>query len=138
MSVNSNNIYTGYYDVKNFVDQSNNYTSAPMYLSEYPNATNILCANTNRMTNIITIPNKQMLYKSYTISSFTDNTLGNKLGEITFNCFYPDTGSETISGKSIQKMNVLGSNGIYSNINEVIIDFTTPPVRTIKFNIVVF
>jgi hypothetical protein len=137
MSVNSNNIYTAYYDIKNFVDQSNNYTVTPMYLSEYPNATNLLCANTNRMTNIITIPNKQMLYESYTISSFTDNTLVNKLGEITFTCFYADTGSETISGKSVQKMNVLGSTGIYSNINEVIIDFTTFPIRTIKFNIVV-
>jgi hypothetical protein len=137
MLVNSNNIYTAYYDIKNFVDQSNNYTVTPIYLSEYPNATNLLCVNTNRMKNIITIPNKQMLYESYTISSFTNNTLENKLGEITFTCFYADTGSETISGKSVQQMNVLGSTGIYSNINQVIIDFTTFPIRTIKLNIIV-
>jgi hypothetical protein len=134
---NSNNIYTGYYDIKNFVDQSNNYTVSPIFLEEYPNSTHILCVNTNRMKNIVTISNKQMLYESYTLSSFTNNTLQNKLGEITFNCFYMDDGIETTSGDSIQTMNVLGSNGIYANINQVIVDFTTPPIRTIKFNIIV-
>jgi len=134
---NTNNIYTGYYDINNFVDQSNNYTASPIFLVEYPTNTHILCANSNRMKNIISIPNKQMLYESYTLSSFTDNTLENKLGEITFNCFYTDDGIDTTSGDSIQKMNVLGSNGIYANINQVIIDFTTPPIRTLKFNIIV-
>jgi len=134
---NPNNIYTGYYDIKNFVDQANNYTVSPIFLEEYPNATHILCVNTNRMKNIVTIPNKQMLYESYTLSSFTNNTLQNKLGEITFNSFYMDDGIETTSGDSIQTMNVLGANGIYANINQVIVDFTTPPIRTIKFNIIV-
>jgi len=134
---NPNNIYTGYYNIKNFVDQSNNYTVSPIFLEEYPNATHILCVNTNRMKNIVTIPNKQMLYESYTLSSFTNNTLQNKLGEITFNSFYMDDGIETTSGDSIQTMNVLGANGIYANINQVIVDFTTPPIRTIKFNIIV-
>jgi len=132
-----NNIYTGYYDTRNFVDQSNSYTTTPLFLTEYPNATHILCFNSNRMKNIITIPDKQMLYESYTLSSFTDNTLEKKLGEITFNCFYKDNGIGSISGKSIQTMNVLGSNGIYSNINQVIVDFTTAPIRTLKFNIIV-
>jgi len=134
---NTNNIYTGYYNINNFVDQANNYTVSPIFLEEYPNDTHILCANSNRMKNIVTIPNKQMLYESYTLSSFTDNTLINKLGEITFNCFYADDGIDTTSGDSIQKMNVLGSNGIYANINQVIINFTTPPIRTLKFNIIV-
>jgi len=134
---NPNNIYTGYYDTTNFIDQPSNYTITPLFLAEYPNNTHILCLNTNRMTNIITIPDKQMLYESYTLSSFTDNTLENKLGEITFNCFYKDNGVGAISGKSIQTMNVLGSNGIYANINQVIVDFTTPPIRTLKFNIIV-
>ena len=134
---NTNNIYTGYYNINNFVDQANNYTVSPIFLEEYPNNTHILCANSNRMKNIVTIPNKQMLYESYTLSSFTDNTLINKLGEITFNCFYSDNVVGTLSGISIQTMDVLGSNGIYANINQVIINFTTPPIRTLKFNIIV-
>ena len=132
-----NNIYTGYYDIKNFVDQSDSYITTPLFLSEYPDAIHILCFYSNRMLNTITIPNKDMLYESYTLSSFTDNTLENKLGEITFNCFYKDNGIGTISGESIQTMNVLGSNGIYGNINQVIVDFTSPPIRTLKFNIIV-
>ena len=133
--MSANNIYTGYYDRKNLVDQSNNYRTLPLFLEEYPNGTHILCVNGTKMTNIITIPDKQMFYESYTLSSYTDNTMENKLGEITFNFFYPDNAVVIISGISIQTMNVLGSNGIYKNINQVIVDFTTPPIRTIKFNI---
>jgi hypothetical protein len=135
--MSANNIYTGYYDRTNFVDQANHYRTTPLFLEEYPNATNILCVNSNRMTNIITIPDKQMFYESYTLSSYTDNTLENKLGEITFNCFYSDNGVGTLSGISIQTMDVLGSSGIFKNINQVVVDFTKPPIRTLKFNIIV-
>jgi hypothetical protein len=131
-----NNIFTGYYNTKNFVDQPDSYTTTPLFLSEYPDAINILCFYSIRMLNTITIQNNNMLYESYTLSSFTDNTLENKIGEITFNCFYKDNGDGSISAESIQKMNVLGSNGIYGDINQVIVDFTNPPVRTLKFNII--
>ena len=86
------------------------------------------------MPPVITSLDNALFYEVYTWITYNDSSLTKKLGEITYNSLYPDSGSGTISQPSIQTMTVLGANGIYSGVTSVIMDFTAPPIRTIKFN----
>ena len=69
--------------------------------------------------------------ESYNLSSYTEDLTEQK-GIITFTNLYNDSGSGGISKASIHSFNVLGSNGIYKGIKNVIIDFTNP-VRQLYF-----
>jgi hypothetical protein len=78
-------------------------------------------------------PTIKFLYETYTISSYKDNNLEKKIGEITWNGLYPDNGSEGITTSSIQPFVVLGKSGIYKCVTKVIIDFRKGTERIIYF-----
>ena len=132
----ANNIITGYYNRNYFKDQPQNYITIPAFLSEYPNAITVLTVFSNRLVNTVSLQDVNLYYECYTWVTYTDNTLSVKLGQITYDALYPDSGTGSFTLPSIQNMTVLGASGIYANVNEVIMDFTQPPLRTIKFNIV--
>ena len=127
-------LFTGYYD-RTFRQQNpvNGYTTIPGWLDKYPNALTIVSINSVRELPVITAPDNTLFYEEYTWATYSDNTFKIKLGEITYSALYPDSGSGSVSAPSIQPMTVLGADGIYTGINKVIMDFTTPPIRTIKF-----
>lgn len=60
--------------------------------------------------------------ETYTITSFNTDLTKQK-GVITITNLYNDTGSGGVSTGGIVAFNVLGGNGIYSEIKTVIIDF---------------
>lgn len=126
--------FTGYY-TRNFIvtNLTNGLSTVPAFLDKYPNATTLVVIESNRVDPMITAPNYPMFYEMYTWSTYSDDTLTTKLGEITYNSFYPDSGSGTITEPSIQTMTVLGADGIYENINQVVMDFTAAPIRIIGF-----
>ena len=66
---NTNNIYTGYYDIKNFVDQSNNYTVSPIFLVELSSKQYrcLLLININKSASVRTIPIKLALTKKKSV-----------------------------------------------------------------------
>jgi hypothetical protein len=78
-------------------------------------------------------PNIKFLYETYTISSYNNFDLENKIGEITWNGLYKDTGSDGITSSSIQSFVVLGKSGIFKSVIKVIIDFTNATERIIYF-----
>ena len=130
----SNTVLTGYYN-KNFFQYNplNNYAIIPAFIQEYPNNTTIMSNLSYRMPPCITAPDLDLLYETYIWVTYEDSTLQVKLGEITYDCLYPDSGSGNISSPSIQNMTVLGADGIYAGVKVVIMDFTQPPIRTIQF-----
>ena len=125
---------TGYYNIK-FIqyDPSNNSSIIPTFISEYPNNTTIIYLTTTRLSPCVTVPDKNLVYETYTCATYEDDTLQVKLGEITYNSLYPDNGSGVISDKSIQDMTVLGADGIYDGVKVVTMDFTQSPIRIIQF-----
>jgi hypothetical protein len=127
-------LFTGYYNTA-FIEQNpvNGLLSLPAFLDKYPNALTILEVSSNRLLPVVTAPNTPLFYENFTWATYEDATFKNKLGEMTYDCLYPDTGSGIISAPSIQQMVVLGAQGIYAGVNKIIMDFTTPPIRTIKF-----
>ena len=130
----SNTLLTGYYN-NQFIQFNplNDYTIIPAFIQEYPNNTTIIAGPSLRMPACITAPDYDLFYEEYTWVTYEDSTLQVKLGEITYNCLYPDSGSANISGPSIQDMTVLGADGIYAGIKVVTMDFTQPNIRTIQF-----
>jgi hypothetical protein len=131
----SNTHITGYYN-RNFIKENpdNNISTIPAWLEQYPNNTTIVAVESYRMPPVITALDNALFYEVYTWITYNDSSLTKKLGEITYNSLYPDSGSGTISQPSIQTMTVLGADGIYSGVTSVVMDFTAPPIRTIKFN----
>jgi len=127
-------LFTGYYD-RTFLQENpkNGYVSIPGWLDKYPNALTLVQINSERLLPVVTAPNTLLFYELYTWATYTDNTFTTKVGEITYNCYYPDNGTGIVSAPSIQRMTVLGADGIYDGINKVIMDFTKPPIRTIQF-----
>ena len=93
-----------------------------------------VATESQRIPPVITSPNNSLFYEVYTWITYNDSSLTIKLGEITYNSLYPDSGSGTTSEPSIQTMTVLGADGIYTGVKSVVMDFTAPPIRTIKFN----
>jgi hypothetical protein len=127
-------LITGYYSTEFIVDNPvNGLSSIPAFLDEYPNALTIISVSSYRLLPVVTAPDAPLFYELYTWATYEDATFKKKLGEISYNCLYPDTGSGTVSAPSIQQMVVLGAQGIYAGVNKIIMDFTTPPIRTIKF-----
>jgi hypothetical protein len=127
-------LFTGYYNRVFAQDNPiNGYTSIPGWLDKYPNALTLVQVDSQRLLSVITSPTTPLFYELYTWATYTDNTFTTKLGEITYNCYYPDTGTGVTSAPSIQAMTVLGADGIYAGVNKVVMNFTTPPIRTIQF-----
>ena len=127
-------LFTGYYNrVFRSENPVNGYVSIPGWVDKYPNASTLVQIDSQRLLPVVTAPTTPLFYELYTWATYSDSTLTTKLGEITYNCYYPDNGTGTTSAPSIQKMTVLGADGIYAGINKVVMDFTTPPIRTIEF-----
>jgi hypothetical protein len=80
--------------------------------------------------------NLQLLYETYTLSSYkkeyVQNTYDNKIGEITWNGFYPNSGSNTDTTSPFQTFVVLGGSGIYSKVTKIVIDYRNS-VRKVYF-----
>jgi hypothetical protein len=130
----SNTLLTAYYNRDFFqYNPSNNYTIIPAFIQEYPNNTTIMSGSSYRMPPCVTAPDFDLFYETYTWVTYEDSTLKVKLGEITYDALYPDSGSGNISAPSIQDMTVLGADGIYAGVKIVTMDFTQPPIRTIQF-----
>jgi hypothetical protein len=130
----SNTLLTGYYNRDFFqYNPLNDYTVIPAFIQEYPNNTTIMSGSSVRLPPCITAPDFDLFYETYTWVTYEDSTLQVKLGEITYDCLYPDSGSGNISAPSIQDMTVLGADGIYAGVKIVTMDFTQPPIRTIQF-----
>jgi hypothetical protein len=127
-------LITAYYN-RQFVKENpeNGLSSIPGWLEQYPNALTVVSIESERLLPVVTAPDAPLFYELYTWATYEDATFKKKLGEISYNCLYPDTGSGTVSAPSIQQMVVLGAQGIYAGVNKIIMDFTTPPIRTIKF-----
>ena len=130
-------LITGYYniDISNTYPKSR-FTSLPAFIDKYPNSLTVVAAESINVIPVATAPFTPLLYEFYTWATYNDNTFSIKLGEISYNCLYPNSDLGITSSPSIQKMSVVSANGIYSGVNQVIMDFTTPPIRTIKFNYV--
>ena len=131
----SNTLLTGYYN-RNFIKENldNNINTIPAWIEQYPDNTTIVAADSQRIPPVITAPNNALFYEVYTWVTYNDSSLTIKLGEITYNCLYPDSGTGTITKPSIQTMTVLGADGIYKGVKSVVMDFTKPPIRKIEFN----
>jgi len=124
----------GYYDLKFSKENlENNYVSVPGWIEQYKDSVTIVTFNSDRILPVVTVPDKPLLYELYTWTTYTDESLKTKIGEISYNALYPDNGSGFITDKGIQEFNVLSSCGIYHYVNKVVMDFTTPPIRTISF-----
>ena len=120
-------LLTGYYNKKNVIENpNNNIATTVAWLEQYPNNTTIIAIQSYRIPASITVA----FYEVYTWITYNDYNFTVKLGEITYNSFYPDNGT----GISTQTMTVLGADGIYSGVKSVIMDFTDPSIRIIKFN----
>jgi hypothetical protein len=80
--------------------------------------------------------NLQLLYETYTLSSYkkehNKSVYDNKIGEITWNGFYPNSGTNTDTTSSFQTFVVLGGSGIYSKVKKIVIDFRDS-IRKIYF-----
>lgn len=126
--------FTGYYNINFFVDTYTiqGLSSIPVFIDKYPNSTTILVVKINRVNPIVTV-DKKLLYEEYIYTTYEDSSLNIKLGSLTCNAVYPDEGQGIISEESIQNLTVLGADGIYAGINQVIINFKTPPIRKIEF-----
>jgi hypothetical protein len=73
---------------------------------------------------------EKYLYETYTVSSYDKHK---KLGQITWNSLYKDNTSQgNTTSNSIEKFALTSSNGIYKNIDSVIIKFAYP-LRKIYF-----
>lgn len=130
----SNTILTGYYN-KNFFQYNplNDYVITPAFIQEYPDNTTIVSVSGARLPPCITAPDYNLFYETYTWATYEDSTLQVKLGEITYNSLYPDSGSGSVSSASIQDMTVLGADGIYKGVKVVTMDFMDSEIRTIQF-----
>ncbi len=124
-------LFTGKYNTINR-NVEGNISTLPCEISINPNGYNIRPAQWNYVSDK-NRPNIKFLYESYTISSYSDYNLENKIGEITWNGLYPDTGSGGITTTSIKPFVVLGKSGIYKCVNKVIIDFTNGTERIMYF-----
>jgi hypothetical protein len=80
--------------------------------------------------------NLQLLYETYTLSSYkkecNQSLYDNKIGEITWNGFYPNSGTNTDTTSSFQTFVVLGVNGIYTKVTKIVIDFRNS-IRKVYF-----
>jgi hypothetical protein len=80
--------------------------------------------------------NLQLLYETYTLSSYkkeySQSVYDNKIGEITWNGFYPNSGTNTDTTSSFQQFVVLGGSGIYTKVKKIVIDFRNS-IRKIYF-----
>ena len=80
--------------------------------------------------------NLQLLYETYTLSSYkkecNQSVYNNKIGGITWNGFYPNSGTNTDTTSSFQTFVVLGGSGIYSKVTKIVIDFRNS-VRKVYF-----
>jgi len=80
--------------------------------------------------------NLQLLYETYTISSYkkdvTQSGNNDKVGEITWNGFYPNSSTNTDTTSPFQAFVVLGTNGIYKKVTKVVIDFRNT-IRKVYF-----
>ncbi len=97
-----------------------------------PNTTyNVITATWNYV-DLDNTDTTHFLQETYVISSYSDTNYTNKLGSITFNGLYKNNNVDNgNTSETIEKYEVLGTNGIYKNVSSVIIDFTDPPTRTI-------
>jgi hypothetical protein len=80
--------------------------------------------------------NLQLLYETYTLSSYkkeySQSVYDNKIGEITWNGFYPNSGTNTDTTSPFQQFVVLGGSGIYTKVKKIVIDFRNS-IRKIYF-----
>ena len=128
-------LITGYYNIDiSSTDPVSRFTSLPAFIDKYPDSLTVVTFESIRTIPVATAQFIPLLYEFYTWATYNDDKFTIELGQISYNCLYPDTGSGITSSPSIQKMSVVGADGIYSCINQVIMDFPTPPIRTIKFN----
>ncbi len=121
-------IYYGTYDVTKRNIQ-NNFSTLEFNIDINEDGQNIRTVQSyylNEKSN----PNVNLLYETYILSSF--GVCGKQIGSITFNGFYPDSGTSGLSQTFIYKFTVLGVSGIYSKVSSVIIDFSSP-VRKMYF-----
>jgi hypothetical protein len=127
-------LLTGYYN-KKFIQRNpyNNYDVTPAWLQEYPTNVTIITGPSYRLPPVATVPNRPLFYEEYTWTTYEDEKLEVKLGSITYNSLYPDDKRGNISGSSIQPFTVLGADGIYEGITNVIMDFTLPQIRKTEF-----
>ena len=128
-------LITGYYNIDiNNTNPLSGFVSLPGFIDKYPNSLTVVTIEQKRIAPVPTAPFNPLFYEFYTWATYNDSTFSIKLGEISYNCLYPDNSFGITSSPSIQKMTVVGADGIYSNINQVIMDFRTPPIRTVQFN----
>ena len=105
--------FIGYYDVSLYKKKNDIMVGS---LDEYPNSINIIYRNSHYATENVLLDNVQFLNELFTWSCYKDITFKEKLGEISYQATYPDNGDSFVTEKSVQKMVVLGSNGIFSGI----------------------
>jgi len=75
--------------------------------------------------------NLQLLYETYTFSSYKNN-FSKKIGQITWNAFYPDNGKNGNTVSKFEQFTILGNSGIYNKVTKIIIDFSND-LRKIYF-----
>ena len=124
-------LFLGSYDTKNR-NVVENISTLPCNISINKDGYNIRPSQYYYVSDKNT-PNVKFLYETYTISSYKNQNLGKKIGEITWNGLYPDNGSGGITSSSIQSFVVLGKSGIYKCVTKVIIDFRKGTERIIYF-----
>jgi hypothetical protein len=121
--------FVGSYNVADRNIQNNGITSTlPMNISVNSNGYNLRVVQSFKI-NDLNIPEVNFLDENYSVTSY--DTLSfvvpNKIiGQINFCGLYENNSKDTITNNSIQIFNVNSSSGIYSNITNVIIDFSNP------------
>ncbi len=122
--------YTGKYDIIYRNTQENNNTLICQVLIN-PTGYNILTAEYIYL-NENTMPNTPWIKETYTLSAYDHRMLKKKVGQVTWEGFYPDNGSEGITNSEIEVFNVLGGMGIFRYVTKIVIDFRLPE-RTMYF-----
>ncbi len=126
-------LYNGNYSLASEIISSDNlhisYFNFNLDISQ--NTYNVITATWNYV-DLDNTNTTHFLQETYVISSYSDNNYTNKLGSITFSGLYKNNNVDNgNTSATIEKFEVLGTNGIYSNISSVIIDFTNAPNRNI-------
>ena len=123
-------LFVGSYDISNRNIQNLGITSTlSAEIALYPDGFNLRVVQSFSV-NDKNLPNINFLNETYSITSWNAVPLiplSKIIGEINFTGLYDNgNASGTITANSVQKFNVNSSSGIYSDITDVIIDFSKP------------
>ena len=128
-------LFVGEYDINDNTQNNSTTVTVPCNISINKCGMNIGIVEyiyVNDKTN----NNLKLIYETYTFSSYKKecekNKFNKKVGQITWNGFYPDNGTIGNTTSNFQQFTILGRSGIYNKINKVIIDFRKP-IRKIHF-----